>query len=225
MKHKDVRKVHKVDSMVIIVIIIFLSLFFIEIFNHPVYEINTVMLILGFVWIVFTVPVIGISNLYLYKFNIIDTIKWGVSGLIMYGAFIFFTFWLGSLFALGFPFSALSAILGPLSFLSLLVIIYILFQSIKKKELEEIREVKKTIIDLGTRFTRLKVVDLAEKCRVDQHTITNTIIEMIKGNEIYADYFQSSKSVSFNQQANIQDIDNLMIIYSKWEETKSGKKA
>jgi len=33
---------------------------------------------------------------------------------------------------------------------------------------------------------------------------------MIEDNEIYAKYFESSKSVAFDQQANIEEIDKLM---------------
>jgi len=47
---------------------------------------------------------------------------------------------------------------------------------------------------------------------------------MIKNKEIYAEYFTSSKSVAFNQQANIDEIDKLMEVYKEWEEKKVGKK-
>ena len=33
---------------------------------------------------------------------------------------------------------------------------------------------------------------------------------MIDNKEIYAKYFESSKSVAFNQQANVEEIDKLM---------------
>ncbi len=41
---------------------------------------------------------------------------------------------------------------------------------------------------------------------------------MIKNKEIYATYFESSKSVAFDQQANINEIDKLMSVYNEWEE-------
>ena len=46
---------------------------------------------------------------------------------------------------------------------------------------------------------------------------------MIENHEIYAQFFSSTKSVAFNQQANINEIDNLMKIYKDWEEMKVGK--
>ncbi len=47
---------------------------------------------------------------------------------------------------------------------------------------------------------------------------------MIEGNEIYAKYFESSKSVAFDQQANIDEVDKLMKAYKDWEDKKVGKK-
>jgi len=47
---------------------------------------------------------------------------------------------------------------------------------------------------------------------------------MIDKKEIYAKYFESSKSVAFDQQANIDEIDKLMEAYKEWEEKKVGKK-
>jgi hypothetical protein len=46
---------------------------------------------------------------------------------------------------------------------------------------------------------------------------------MIENNEIFAEYFKSSKTVAFNKQANIKEIDSLMAIYQEWEEGQEGK--
>jgi hypothetical protein len=46
---------------------------------------------------------------------------------------------------------------------------------------------------------------------------------MIKNNEIYAEYFQNTKTIVFNQLANLEEIDQLMTLYLKWEENKFGK--
>jgi len=84
--------------------------------------------------------------------------------------------------------------------------------------------IKKTILDLGTKFTRLEVKEIGEKCKVDKITIIKVIKEMIENQEIYAEYFKSSNSVAFNQQANINEIDKLMEAYKDWEEKKIRKK-
>ncbi len=47
---------------------------------------------------------------------------------------------------------------------------------------------------------------------------------MIDDKEIYAEYFESSKSVAFDQQANINEIDKLMTTYKEWEDKEFGKK-
>ncbi|GAG97992.1 unnamed protein product, partial [marine sediment metagenome] len=80
------------------------------------------------------------------------------------------------------------------------------------------KKIKETILDLGTKFTRLEIREIAEKCEVDnENLITIVAKDMINNKEIYAEYFSSSNSVSFNQQANIEEIDTLMDIYKEWE--------
>jgi len=41
---------------------------------------------------------------------------------------------------------------------------------------------------------------------------------MIVNKEIYAEFFKSSNTVSFDQQANIDEIDELMAAYKDWED-------
>lgn len=88
-----------------------------------------------------------------------------------------------------------------------------------------ITKIKKTVLDLGTKFTRLQINEIAEKCGLkDEERIISTVKEMIKNKEIYAEYFLSSRAVAFDQQANIEEIDKLMEAYKEWEEKKVGKK-
>jgi len=47
---------------------------------------------------------------------------------------------------------------------------------------------------------------------------------MINKKEIYAEYFKSTKSVVFDKQTNIAEIDALMDQYKKWEAKDIGKK-
>lgn len=85
--------------------------------------------------------------------------------------------------------------------------------------------IKKTILDLGTKFARIQIVEISEVSEiVDEKLIISTVKDMIKNKEIYAKYFESSKSIAFDQQANIEEIDKLMSIYKDWEEKKVGKK-
>ena len=101
-------------------------------------------------------------------------------------------------------------------------------EKLEKKEheiqREKILKIKNTVIDLGTKFGRLQVVEIAEECGEDDDLIISTLKEMIENCEIYAKYFESSKSVAFDQQANIAEIDKLMMIFKEWEESGLGKK-
>ena len=86
-----------------------------------------------------------------------------------------------------------------------------------------LRMIKETILDLGTQYANLEVREISEACKIDKVKIIDTIKKMIENNEIYAEYFKSSKTVSFNKQANIKEIDNLMAMYQEWEEGQEGK--
>ena len=93
-----------------------------------------------------------------------------------------------------------------------------------KTDLQESALIRKTILELGTKYPRLQVKEIAETCKIDVNTIIGIIREMIKNNEIYAQYFKSTNSVAFNQQANIDEIYVLMEQYKKWEQEGIGKK-
>ena len=105
-------------------------------------------------------------------------------------------------------------------------------KSLKSKNVREIRRyinevkvaiIKSTILDMGTKFGRLEVGEVAEECGEDEELIVKTVKEMIEGNEIYAKYFDSSRAVAFNLQANIDEIDNLMDKYKQWEKEDKDK--
>ncbi|MBD3214454.1 MAG: hypothetical protein GF311_17715 [Candidatus Lokiarchaeota archaeon] len=81
----------------------------------------------------------------------------------------------------------------------------------------DIVNIKRTIIDLGTKFTRLTLGDVNEKCKESKDIVLKVINQMIGDNEIYAKYFKSTQMIAFDQQANIDDIDNLMKTYQEWE--------
>ena len=95
----------------------------------------------------------------------------------------------------------------------------------EKIRMEKMNIIKKTILDLGTKFGRLQIMEIAEVCSIkEEQLIIDTIKEMINNKEIYAQYFSSTKSIAFDQQANIEEIDNLMRTYKEWEDRKVEKK-
>ena len=95
----------------------------------------------------------------------------------------------------------------------------------EKLKIEKIDRVKKTILELGIKFARLQIAEISEVCSIDDVQLIEDIVkDMIENKEIYAQYFSSTKSVAFNQQANIDEIDKLMESYKDWEEIGVGKK-
>ncbi|MBD3213294.1 MAG: hypothetical protein GF311_11860 [Candidatus Lokiarchaeota archaeon] len=93
-------------------------------------------------------------------------------------------------------------------------------KNIKQTRIAKIRSIA---LDLGTKYTRLQIREIAEKCNEEKNLIILTVKQMVADNEIYAEYFESSKAVVFNQQANINDIDMLMEKYKEWETDKGEK--
>ena len=77
-------------------------------------------------------------------------------------------------------------------------------------ELSTIHLIKSIVIELGTKFARLQIVEIMEVCGInDDQLILTTIKKMIEDEEIYAQYFSSTKSVAFNQQAIKKNMEKL----------------
>jgi len=103
---------------------------------------------------------------------------------------------------------------------SILNLILLSLLKLYKKELifEDRMLIKKIVLDLGTKYTRLEVREISEKCDYDSDSIIGVLNSMIVNKEIYAEFFKSSNTVSFDQQANIDEIDELMAAYKDWED-------
>jgi len=85
--------------------------------------------------------------------------------------------------------------------------------------------IKKTILEMGTQFDRIEISEIAEVSSVqDKIFIEKIVKKMVKEEEIYAEYFESTQSILFDQQANIDEIDKLLRTYKDWEEKEFGKK-
>jgi hypothetical protein len=89
---------------------------------------------------------------------------------------------------------------------------------------ERVIYIKKQILEIGTKFDRLQITEIAEICEEDSELISSIIKEMIKEGEIYAEYFEPSNTVNFDQQTIINEIDSLMASYKEWEIGKGKKK-
>ena len=119
---------------------------------------------------------------------------------------------------------------SPLTLFNLLNILifcsfYIALFYIRKNKdiLRDETLIRKTLLDFGTKLTRLKINEIAERTGAFHETIKKVVRGMREGKEIYARYFKSSNSVVFNQDANIENIDRLMSVYNEWEKSKFDK--
>ncbi|MFW9938639.1 MAG: PCI domain-containing protein, partial [Candidatus Thorarchaeota archaeon] len=83
--------------------------------------------------------------------------------------------------------------------------------------------IKSTVIDLGTKFHRLEVRDIAEKCYVNREKVQKIIQAMIEANEIYAIFSDKSEMIEFDQNKNIDQLDALMALYKNWEKKEYKK--
>ncbi|MFX0140355.1 MAG: toll/interleukin-1 receptor domain-containing protein, partial [Candidatus Hodarchaeota archaeon] len=84
--------------------------------------------------------------------------------------------------------------------------------------LEMINKIKRIVINLATKFARLEIIDISEKTGIsDEDFIIEIIEEMIQNNEVYAGYFSKYKTVYFDQQSNIEQIESLIKTYGEWE--------
>ena len=89
---------------------------------------------------------------------------------------------------------------------------------------EKRESVKRKILDLGTQFTRLEIKEISEKCDEDYELIIRIIKSMISNREIYAEYFNSTKTIAINQQANIEHLDDSLSKINPFEKKDSKKK-
>lgn len=85
--------------------------------------------------------------------------------------------------------------------------------------------IKKKVLELGTNVDRLFISEIMKGTNIDDEDLVISVLkEMIEKKEIYAEYFSTSKSIAFDLQANIEEIDKLMEIYREWEEEEVEKK-
>jgi hypothetical protein len=80
--------------------------------------------------------------------------------------------------------------------------------------------IKKYVLDMSTKATRLKLKEISEMTKIDKDSIKHVIRNMIKNDKVYAKYFSSSKSIVFDQETNIAEIQNLMNEFEKWEKNQ-----
>ena len=114
-------------------------------------------------------------------------------------------------------FSQLSALIG------FGIINLIFFTLIQSNDENDEKIIRKTALDFGTKYSRIEIREISKKCNKDPRFIIQIIKKMIEDQEIYAEYFSSTKSVVFDKNANIEAINILMKKYEEWETEKKEK--
>ncbi len=158
-----------------------------------------------------------ISGLYLYRLKIRKAVIFGIVGTIIYVITVFFF----TLVYIQGRDLQLLVLIFLWVFSSIVNLIVLILLRSEKKELtfEDEMAVKKIVLDLGMKYTRLEVREISEKCEnYDSDSIISILKSMISNKEIYAEFFKSSNTVSFDQQANIKEIDELMAAYKDWKD-------
>ena len=87
----------------------------------------------------------------------------------------------------------------------------------------KISKIKNIILSLSIKFDRLHISEIVERCNEKEELVKKAAIDMINKKEIYAEYFKSTKSVVFDKQANLAEIDILINKYREWERKKNDK--
>jgi len=101
--------------------------------------------------------------------------------------------------------------------------IYLLFSIYYHNEKDKLI-IKKVLLDLGMQYSRLEIVDIAEKSSMNREKVERVVIEMLNKKEFYGEYLAKKKIIEFNVELNNEEIDNLLEIYKKWEDKAYYKK-
>jgi hypothetical protein len=100
-----------------------------------------------------------------------------------------------------------------------------IYEDIDDKLLHPESKVKKTILILSMDFDRLQISEIAEVSKIhDEKLIERVIKAMINNKEVYANYFESTKTIAFDLELNLDEIDQLIKMYAKWEQESIKKK-
>ncbi len=78
-------------------------------------------------------------------------------------------------------------------------------------EKSEVQEKKKSLMEIGTKFKRIRIDELSEQSGIkDKEFLVEMILSMIDKLELYAEYLPRRKLVLFNTMANINEKQKLI---------------
>jgi len=119
-------------------------------------------------------------------------------------------------------------LISIISIVALTISIITVRRVVKKKTERKykIAKIKRVILDLSTKITRLQLVDIIERTNIENHDlIKQTALEMLENREVFGDFFTSTNSLVFDQNANIKEFDNLLDKFKEWEDKEIQKKS
>lgn len=177
------------------------------------------LVILSYSWL--GLFIILLSNFYIFIFELQKAILVGIISIVFH--IVIFIIILGITKNLDFEIIFLELTFYFLFIINSIGFTLLLIKNKLKPRKKDVVLIKRTTLDYGTQHSRLEIREIASKCRLDKTTVTDVIKEMVKNEEVYAEYFSSSKSIVFDQLANIDSIDKLIDNYKKWEVSRFGK--
>ena len=158
--------------------------------------------------------------LFLTSIILIHNLKWklsfitGMIGCLVFGLDILFYFFIS-----GWNYFPQNIFTYTLIYTVCLIIIFLiniaLIATKPSKDIHIYQHLKKEIIDLSTKFTRLEIRAISEKLNKDPLLIVYLITNMVDNREVYGEYFRSTKTVTFDQQMNINEIDQLLARFTE----------
>lgn len=168
--------------------------------------------------------VLLISSIFLFhNLKIRVALITGILGTIVYGIDILYSSFLIRI-AGRFIGARETLFMNPICWVIILSVNVILYIAKLNDRRIDLIEIKKKILDMGFKFTRLEIKAISEKINQDPALIAEIIQDMVEKQEIYGFYFKSTKTIAFNQQANIDEIDKLLSKFSEFEEKQMSKK-
>ena len=85
--------------------------------------------------------------------------------------------------------------------------------------------IKRNLLALSTSYSQITIPEVLEKYNItDTQLVVKALLEMIENSEIFAEFVPSTRTIIFQLEINVEEIDRLMKMYEDWEERNIGKK-
>ena len=94
----------------------------------------------------------------------------------------------------------------------------LLADSVNVEIRNDILKIKQCVLEMSQKYERIEILEIMEDSGVEnEDLIIRVIREMINNGDTKADYFSSTKTIVFDQDIIIENIDELINIYQQWD--------